>query len=84
MIYGCLKDKFIKHKYAKDVCYYVKNISKVNNDIKYTLEIWNMGFENSWKIDECKAENLDIASFLLLTGERKDCLRYCTWSEISL
>lgn len=82
MIYGCLKNAYIKHKHAKDVCYYVKDVRKYGSTYKYRLEIWNMGFENSWRIDECVGENLDLANFQYLAGEKKDCLRYANWLDI--
>lgn len=76
-----LKGQYIKHKQAKDVCYFVRSINSYSKTTKYKLDIWNMGFENSWKIDECIAENLDLANFQYLSGERKDCLRYCNWLD---
>lgn len=77
-----LKGQFIKHKQAKDVCYFVKSVRCYNGkNVKYKLDIWNMGFENSWLLDKCIAEDLDLNNFQYLSGERKDCLRYCTWID---
>lgn len=74
---GC----FIKHKYAKDVCYHVDKVSKLNGDYKYNLTIWNMGFEKSWKIDTCKVDNLDLSSFVYYP-DVAECYRNVVWKEI--
>ena len=73
---------YIKHKQAKDVCYYVKFVKTYGKTTRYKLDIWNMGFESSWYIDSCVGENLDLSNFQYLSGEKKDCLRYCTWIDI--
>lgn len=78
------KGMYIKHKFAKDVCYYVKSVNRYGNTTRYKLDIWNMGFESSWKIEECIVENIEVNNFQILNGERKECLRYCDWLDISL
>lgn len=80
-----LKGQFIKHKQAKDVCYYVKSVKSYGKTIKYQLEIWNMGFEKSWLIDTCKTEDIILSDFFILAGEKKpECLRYGNWLDISI
>ncbi len=81
MLPECLIGNFIKHKHAKDVCYFVRKVSRLNGDYRYDLAIWNMGFEKSWQIQTCKAENIDLDNFMMYP-DTTDCLRYVEWKEI--
>lgn len=81
MIPECLIGCFIKHKNAKDVCYFVRRISRLNSNYLYDLTIWNMGFEKSWIIDTCKVENIDLDNFLFY-NDTATCLRNVNWQEI--
>lgn len=72
---------YIKHKNAMDVCYLVRKVSRQNGSLLYDLTILNMGFEKSWIIDKCKAEDIDLDNFLYYADEA-ECLRNVNWQEI--
>lgn len=82
MLPECLTGSYIKHKHAKDVCYYVSKVARLNGDIKYNLVIYNMGFEKSWRIDTCKVDNIDLSNFVYYSDDAVECLRYADWKEI--
>jgi hypothetical protein len=73
---------FIKHKQAKDVCYLVQKIIEINGDLKYHLVAWNMGFEDSWPLQEVQGQNLPLENFLFHPFVGKGSLRNLNWTEI--
>ena len=81
-----IKGMVIKHEKAMDVCYEITYVSYADNEYHVGLVPINMGFVDSWYIDQtpfsAKINKDQLSGWSKLENPGMNCYRYGNWIPI--